>query len=288
MEQEPFLRGNALAPLADVISLDVRAAQARLHLDNCQLCPHRCGAARASGRGVCRVDTRTFIASEMLHLGEEEAIRPAHAVFFAGCTATCTFCTAARFAFRPQYGVEATPAQLAAVVRRRRAQGARTLEFVGGDPLPHLPFVLATLALLGDEAPPVVWNSNFYHTPEALSLLDGVVALYLPDLKFGNDRCGLELGGMPDYWAVVTGAIAWAAARSPLLVRHLLMPGHFDCCTKPVLSWLAGHLPDATVSLLTQYFPPAHARGPLGGFLSQAEIEQARSLAQTLKLKLAV
>jgi len=275
------------APSLGAWPLAARAEQARTHLDDCQLCPHRCGAARTTGRGVCRVDTRTFIASEMLHLGEEEAIRPAHAVFFSGCTATCTFCTAARFAFRPQYGVEATPGQLAAAVRRRKAQGARTLEFVGGDPLPHLPFVLETLALLGDEAPPVVWNSNFYHTPEALALLDGVIALYLPDLKFGNDRCGVELGGMPDYWAVVTGAIAWAAARSRVMVRHLLMPGHFDCCTEPALRWLADAVPQTTVSLLTQYFPPAHARGPLAAQLSNAEIEQAQALAQRLNLTLA-
>lgn len=275
------------APSLGAWPLAARAEQARTHLDDCQLCPHRCGAARTTGRGVCRVDTRTFIASEMLHLGEEEAIRPAHAVFFSGCTATCTFCTAARFAFRPQYGVEATPGQLAAAVRRRKAQGARTLEFVGGDPLPHLPFVLETLALLGDEAPPVVWNSNFYHTPEALALLDGVIALYLPDLKFGNDRCGVELGGMPDYWAVVTGAIAWAAARSRVMVRHLLMPGHFDCCTEPALRWLADAVPQATVSLLTQYFPPAHVRGSLAAQLSNAEIKQARDLAQRLNLTLA-
>ncbi len=278
-------------PNLDTQELMARAAQARRHLENCQLCPHRCGQVRSAGRGVCRVDARTFIASEMLHMGEEEAIRPAHAVFFSGCTATCTFCTAARFAFRPQYGVEATPEQLAAAVRRRRAQGARTLEFVGGEPLPHLPFVLATLALLNQEAdqtPPVVWNSNFYQTPEALALLDGVVALYLPDLKFGNDRCGLEVGGMPDYWAVVTGAIAWVAARSPVMVRHLLMPGHFDCCTEPVLRWLAAAVPQVTVSLLTQYFPPAHGRGGPGTFLSTAEIEKGRNLAQALQLELVV
>lgn len=274
----------------DPQELMARAAQARTHLENCQLCPHRCGHVRSAGRGVCRVDARTFIASEMLHMGEEEAIRPAHAVFFSGCTATCTFCTAARFAFRPQYGVEATPEQLAAAVRRRRTQGARTLEFVGGEPLPHLPFVLETLALLNqeaDQAPPVVWNSNFYQTPEALALLDGVVALYLPDLKFGNDRCGLEVGGMPNYWAVVTGAIAWAAARSPVMVRHLLMPGHFDCCTEPVLRWLAAAVPQVKVSLLTQYFPPAHGQGGPEMFLSTAEIEKGRSLAQALQLELA-
>ena len=272
----------------DTLTLDlaVRAADARRHLTDCQLCPHRCGSARVQGHGVCRVDQRTFIASEMLHHGEEESLRPAHAIFFAGCTATCTFCTAARFAFRPTYGVEATPEQLVAVIRRRRAEGARTLEFVGGDPLPHLPFVLAAIALLGTETPPVVWNSNFYHTPEALALLDGVVSIYLPDLKFGNDACARELGGMPGYWATVTGAIEWAVRRGRVIVRHLLMPGHFDCCTRPVLHWLARAGPAIEVSLLTQYFAPAHLRGSLAGPLDAADIAGAAGLARQLGLHL--
>lgn len=268
------------------VDLPTRAGQAQGHLVDCQLCPHRCGAARATGQGVCRVDQRTFIASEMLHYGEEEMLRPAHAIFFAGCTATCTFCTAARFAFRPTYGTQATPAALAAAIRRRQAEGARTLEFVGGDPLPHLPFVLATLALLEDAMPPVVWNSNFYHTPEALALLDGVVSIYLPDLKFGNDRCAADLGGMPDYWATVTEAITWATGRGQVIVRHLLMPGHFACCTRPVLHWLAQAGPGILVSLLTQYVSPAHLRGDLARPLDSAEVTQAATLARQLGLQL--
>lgn len=273
------------APLT-VADLAARASQAQQHLVDCQLCPHRCGTARTGGHGVCRVDERTFIASEMLHYGEEEVLRPAHAIFFAGCTATCTFCTAARFAFRPTYGTQATPAQLATAIRRRRAEGARTLEFVGGDPLPHLPFVLATLALLGDETPPVVWNSNFYHTPEALALLDGVVSIYLPDLKFGNDHCAVALGGMPGYWATVTGAITWSVKRGQVIVRHLLMPGHFDCCTRPVLHWLAQVDADIRVSLLTQYIAPPHLRGDLARPLAPAEVSAAAALARQLGLQL--
>ena len=269
-----------------IIDLPARASSAQQHLVDCQLCPHRCGVARVGGHGVCRVDQRTFIASEMLHYGEEEMLRPAHAVFFAGCTATCTFCTAARFAFRPTYGTEATPAALAAVIRRRQVEGARTLEFVGGDPLPHLPFVLATLALLGDTAPPVVWNSNFYHTPEALALLAGVVQIYLPDLKFGNDQCAVQLAGMPNYWATVTGAITWALSRGQVIVRHLLMPGHFDCCTRPVLQWLAQAGPGVLVSLLTQYTAPPHLRGALARPLTAAEVDEAATLAHALRLQL--
>ncbi len=85
--------------------MELNLAQAQRHLTDCHLCPFECGSARATGTGVCRVDQTSFIASEMLHMGEEEMLRPAHAIFFSGCTARCSFCTAARFAFRPTYGV---------------------------------------------------------------------------------------------------------------------------------------------------------------------------------------
>ena len=70
-----------------------------------------------------------------------------------------------------------------------------------------------------------------------------------------------------------------------MLVRHLLMPGHFDCCTVPVLHWLADH-PDIRVSLLTQYLAPAHAQGELAETLKQSDIDRAMVLAQGLKLDL--
>jgi putative pyruvate formate lyase activating enzyme len=241
--------------------------------------------------GVCRVGKQAYIASEMLHLGEEGLLRPAHAIFFSGCTATCTFCTAARFAFRPTYGIAITAQQLAARIRQRQGEGARSLCFIGGDPVPHIPFILETLDLLGEDLRiPAVFNSNFYLTDIALDLLAGAIDIYLPDLKFGpatgTNSCGERIGGMPDYWQVVTGAIerVWQAGES-LIVRHLLMPGHFACCTSPVLYWLSAY-PGIVVSLLTQYLAPAHARGQLAGSLQHEEIEQAYALAHQLRLQL--
>ena len=78
---------------------------AAAHLADCDLCPHRCGSERVEAAGLCRVGKRSFIASEMLHMGEESMLRPAHAIFLSGCTARCTFCAAAKFAFLPTYGV---------------------------------------------------------------------------------------------------------------------------------------------------------------------------------------
>jgi putative pyruvate formate lyase activating enzyme len=120
--------------------------------------------------------------------------------------------------------------------------------------------------------------------------MEGVVDLYLPDLKFGppgaHGNCGAELGGMPGYWDVVTGAIdVLHRSGKTLIVRHLLMPGHFDCCTRPVLGWLSQR-PGITVSLLTQYVAPAHARGALAAPLDPTDIHQAHALASALNIKL--
>ncbi len=227
----------------------------------------------------------------MLHLGEEEALRPAHAIFFSGCTATCSFCTAAKFAFRPTYGVTVTADQLAARMVQRQAEGARSICFIGGDPSPHIPFILATLAALGErKRVPTVFNSNFYLTDVALALLEPAIDIYLPDLKFGpasgTDSCGERIGGMPNYWAVVTRAMQQGHGQGKrMIVRHLLMPGHFACCTEPVLRWLAKQ-PGIEVSLLTQYIAPAHARGELTLPLAAADVAQAMHLARQLRLRL--
>lgn len=272
-------------------TLEQAAVIAQSQLADCTLCPHRCGEVRATAKGRCRVGPTSYIASEMLHMGEEELLRPAHAIFFSGCTATCHFCTAARFAFHPTYGVAVTPAQLAARILQRQAAGARSLCFIGGDPAPHIPFILATLAEVGNRRTiPAVFNSNFYLTDSALDLLAGAIDIYLPDLKFGPASgaasCGERIGGMPDYWNVVTHCIrhVWAEGQR-IIVRHLLMPGHFDCCTVPVLHWLS-ELEDIEVSLLTQYLAPANARGELAAELAPADVEAAHALAHQLGLRL--
>ena len=277
------------------VSAHPLAATAHSHLHDCHLCPFHCGAARASGQGVCRVGQESYLASEMLHLGEEEILRPAHALFFSGCTAGCSFCTAARFAFRPSYGVVAEPGVLAERVLQRQAQGARSLAFIGGDPIPHLLFIVRLLETLGDRLRvPTVLNSNFYLSAEGLALVDGLFDIYLPDLKFGPAQpsadgvrdCGRDLGAMPDYWPVVTAALErLQRGGRRLIVRHLLMPGHFACCTRPVLEWLAAH-PGLEVSLLTQYLAPAHARGELAAPLAAADVAAAFALARDLRLAL--
>ena len=265
----------------------IRTADAATHLVDCHLCPHHCGPARDTAAGVCRVGRTSHIASEMLHLGEEAALRPAHAIFLSGCTATCTFCVAARFAFRPTYGVAVSPHALAQRMILRQRQGARSICFIGGDPAPHIPYILAALAALGEaKRVPAVLNSNFFLTEEALNLLEPAIDVYLPDLKFGPGGCGRHIGGMPNYWDVVTTCIDRVLDRGArVIVRHLLIPGHLSCCTAPVLDWLAKR-PAVETSLLTQYLAPAHARGPLARRLDENEVGTARQMAKRLGIRL--
>jgi len=227
----------------------------------------------------------------MMHMGEEEILRPTHAIFFSGCTATCSFCTAARFAFRPTYGARIPATALARRILQRQDEGARTVAFIGGDPVPHLPYIHRVHeALEGALHIPLVFNSNYYVTGEALAIIDDLADIHLPDLKFGpataERDCGAEIGGMPGYWETVTDAIAHLLARKrQVIVRHLLMPGHIDCCTVPALAWLAGQQ-GVQVSLLTQYLAPAHARGALAQTLAREDVERAMALAHELGLNL--
>jgi putative pyruvate formate lyase activating enzyme len=270
-----------------MIGDEQRLSAARVHFTDCHLCPHHCGSARLSGHGVCRVGDVSYVASEMLHMGEEKLLRPAHAIFLSGCTARCRFCIASRYAFHANYGVPVTASELAHRIVLRQDEGARSICFIGGDPVPHIPLILETLDYLGEhKRVPAVFNSNFFVTSTAIDLLDGVIDIYLPDLKFGPGACGDTIGTMPNYWQVVTGAIERLVTEGKrVIVRHLLMPGHLHCCTEPVLAWLAER-PRVEVSLLNQYQPPARSSGEWAKTVPARESAAAHELAHRLRLHL--
>ncbi|KQM10859.1 hypothetical protein AOA80_11050 [Methanomassiliicoccales archaeon RumEn M1] len=247
-------------PLASPSLMDLKAALARPHMSSCSLCPWRCGAVRRSGRGRCGV-SRPRVASAFTHLGEEAPLVPSYTVFFAGCNLDCAFCQNYDLSTMPDRGAELSAEELArsldAIVRSGR--GIRNINWVGGDPVPALPYVLDVLRLM-EEGVAQVWNSNMYLEEDSMRLLDGVIDLYLTDLKFGNDECARRLCGAPDYSSVVRRNHLLAADQGELLVRHLQLPGHLECCTLPIIDWLADNLPQAAVNLMDQYRPEHRAR----------------------------
>lgn len=211
---------------------------------------------------------------------------PSHLFYLSGCDLRCAFCIAEEKAFNPRLGTPLTSEFLARAVAWGRVRGARNLQWVGGEPTIHLPAILRAMQGCAD-LPSIVWKSDFYGTPEVFALLEEFVDIAVADFKFGNDRCAERIAGVPRYVEVVTRNLR-AVARSELIVRHLLLPGHFDCCFRPVARWMADHLPDAAFSIRDGYQPhwQANRHADLATAIGAEEGRVARDFAAMLRLRI--
>jgi putative pyruvate formate lyase activating enzyme len=158
---------------------------------------------------------------------------------------------------------------------------------LGGEPTIHLPAALEFVSLLPETAK-LIWKTNAHGSAPARELLDGMFDVWLVDFKFGNDACAQRLAKTPDYVRVVEENLLWADDHSELIVRHLLMPGHVECCWKPVAEWLAENLPGVKVNLRSGFWPAWQAarHTELRRTVSRPESAQAVDLAQCLGLNL--
>lgn len=279
--------------------LDIKTELADRMLRNCNLCERRCGANRRDGeRGHCGVlDSR--ISSEFLHMGEEPDLVPSYTIFFSGCTFNCVYCQNWDISTRPESGSRMDPAALARMIERRHPQqgrqsamsapegGVRNVNWVGGDPTSNLPFILKVLRECNANLPQV-WNSNMYLTEEAMRLLEGVIDVYLTDFKYGNDACALRLSGVENYMKVVERNHIVARGQCEMIIRHLVLPGHFECCTRPILRWISEHLSLVKVNVMSQYRPEYKAAmySELKRPIRMSEYRAAIELAEDLGLDL--
>jgi putative pyruvate formate lyase activating enzyme len=232
-------------------------------LANCHLCAHHCGVNRLAGeRGLCHAGVETRFFSAQSEVGDELELIPTFAVAFSGCDLRCDFCITGRESWNPLAGVALDTGALAARAVRALAEGARTVMLLGGEPTIHLPAALDFVAALPASAR-LVWKTNAHGSTEVRELLDGMFDVWMADFKFGNDDCARRLAKVPDYVRVVRDNLLWAYPRSDLIVRHLLMPGHIECCWRPVAEWLSSDLPTVKVSLRSGFWPGWHsARHP--------------------------
>ncbi|MCC6493426.1 MAG: radical SAM protein [Pirellulales bacterium] len=263
------------------------AARAAAHYRECLLCEHRCGVNRIEGElGRCKAGAVARVFRHRIEYGEEEELVPSHLFYLSGCDLRCKFCIAEEKAFDPRIGDELTAESFAELAAWGASQGAINVQWVGGEPTIHLPAILQAMRGCAN-LPPVVWKSDFYGTAEALALLDGVVDVYVADFKFGNEACARRIAGVDRYVETVTRNLALAWQNGDLIVRHLLLPGHFDCCYRAVVQWLSTCLPRAKFSLRDGYRPRWVARsdGQLNRRLSVGEIQQAEALARAAGLR---
>lgn len=233
----------------------------------CNLCPRNCNVVRSERRGVCR--TNDIIVSRVArHDWEEPCIsgdKGSGTVFFAGCNLHCRFCQNYDVSVIP-HGVAVSPRQLADVFLYVQDLGVANVNLV--TPTHFSDRIAEALTLVKPRLTvPVVYNTGSYEKVEALKRLDGLVDVYMPDLKFCSSEISQQLAGAPDYFEIATRAIAEMRRQQGkdvfdeqgymlkgVLIRHLVLPSYHED-SKRILDWIASFDKNAFVSLMSQYFP---------------------------------
>ena len=256
---------------------------------NCDLCPRQCGADRTAGQlGFCRCGDTALVAKTMLHKWEEPALAGnggSGAIFFGGCTLGCKYCQNRDISGGPA-GKAVDSSGLRKMMEALIAQGAENIDLV--TPTHYLPTILPALE---EKLPvPVVYNCGGYERVETLQALEGKVDIYLPDLKYADNRLALALSGAKDYFRVATSAIKemvrqtgpvrWEGDKvvKGVIVRHLILPGFVDNSLK-VLDWLGENFApgEILVSLMRQYTPMPGLPAPLNRKITDDEYDAVLS-----------
>lgn len=263
-------------------------------LAHCRCCPRQCGANRLAGElGYCRLDAGWNVSSVCLHRGEEPAVSGPTGIcnlFFAHCNLQCRFCQNHQISRNQGLAPDCQrPERIISQTEALLDQGSHAVGFVSpSQVLPQMEAIILTLRLRGRN-PVFVFNTNAYDRAENLARLEGLVDVYLPDLKYADARLAAEWSDAPDYPETARRALremfrqkgadlvvdGQGRVRSGLIIRHLVLPGQLEN-TRQCLRFLARELsPAVHVSLMSQYTPtPAVSGHPdLGRTLRPEEYE---------------
>ena len=242
----------------------------------------------AGAQGFCRCPDTALVAKTMLHRWEEPALAGSGgsgAIFFGGCTLGCAFCQNAAISQGPA-GKAMDSLQLRSAMESLIAQGAENIDLV--TPTHFLPTVIP--ALSPKLSVPVIYNCGGYERVETLKALEGLVDVYLPDLKYASNALAAQLSGAKDYFEVATaaleemvrqtGPVKWQGDRvvRGVVVRHLILPGQVENSLK-VLDWLGDHFApgEILVSLMRQYTPLGGLPAPFDRQITEEEYQAVLS-----------
>jgi len=238
----------------------------------CDLCPRRCGAHRLSGNtGYCGAALKPNVFVWNLHRGEEPPVsgtRGSGTVFFSGCNLNCCYCQNYPLS-QLHHGTQMSVGQLAGALVELQAKGAHNINFV--TPSHQVPQLLAAVFAARQQGLhiPIVYNTSSYDEPSTLALLDGIVDIYLGDLRYTDEAVAMQLSGIPDYVQVAERALIEMHRQvgdisvddqgryvpRGLIVRYLILPHHTGMA-REVFGFVSHRLSLQTyVSVMTQYFP---------------------------------
>lgn len=245
--------------------------QGREILRECRLCPRECRVDRLAGqKGKCQVTREVVVSSYGPHFGEEAPLVGGHGsgtIFFAYCNLKCVFCQNHTISQLGE-GTEVTSDELAGMMLSLQTQGCHNINLVS--PTHVVPHILAALeiAVRKGLSVPLVYNTGGYDSPETLRLLDGIVDIYMPDMKYADARIAEQLSGIKDYPGANQAAVKEmhrqvgdfqmderGVAQRGLLVRHLVLPNRL-AGTEEVVRFLAQEVSrDTYLNIMAQYHP---------------------------------
>lgn len=272
-------------------------------MEECVVCAQQCRVNRLEGElGVCRGGRLAAVSSYGPHFGEEAPLvgaRGSGTIFFTYCNLSCEFCQNCDISQEGQ-GEELSPEELADIMLAMQNRGCHNVNLV--TPSHFVPQILEAIKIAIEKGLniPLVYNTGGYDSLDTLDLLDGVIDIYMPDMKFGDDDNGRKYSGAAGYFTVARQALKKmhqqvgdlelddrGVATRGLLVRHLVLPGELAGTTE-VMEFLASEISENTfVNIMDQYYPAfkAFEYPELSRRISREEYRKALKIASMVGLK---
>ena len=278
--------------------LKKRAEKAWRLLNPCRVCPRQCGANRVRDErtGFCQMGIKPRISSFQAHFGEEACLvgtGGSGTIFFSSCNLACVYCQ--NFEISQLYfGKEVEIENLAKMMTSLQKGGCHNINLVS--PTIWVPQILKALVIAAEKGLklPLVYNTGGYDSVETLRLLDGVVDIYMPDIKYSNNKIGLKYSLASDYWEMVQQAVREmhrqvgdlminknGIAQGGLLIRHLVLPNGL-AGTKEVMKFVASLSKNSYVNIMDQYHPAnkAHQYAEINRRITFKEFQEAIEIAK--------
>lgn len=270
-------------------------------LNSCRLCPRKCGVNRLADQktGFCQMGNSPVVSSFNAHFGEERCLvgfGGSGTIFFTSCNLACVYCQNFEIS-QLRLGEEVTIKHLAEMMIILQQKGCHNINFVS--PTIWVPQIIKALAKATDGGLniPLVYNTGGYDSVETLKLLDGIFDIYMPDIKYSDDKIGVKYSLVPDYWTQAQKVVKEmyhqvgdliinknGLAKKGLLIRHLVLPNNL-AGTEKVMRFLAQQISKATyVNIMAQYYPTnkAYQYPEISRRITNEELNQALKIAKNL------
>lgn len=282
--------------------LKMRVKETYRILKDCTLCPHHCHVDRSKdGTGYCETGREIVVASYGPHYGEEPPLigtRGSGTIFFSSCNLKCIYCQNYDISHLNR-GHKVTTRELAEIMIDLQEQGCHNINFVTPSHMIHALLSSIFLACELGLKIPIIYNSGGYDDYNSLKLLDGIIDIYMPDIKYADDEIALKYSKIPDYFSIVKKAvkemhrqvgdliIEKGIAKKGLIIRHLVLPGEL-AGTKEIMEFISKNIStDTYLNIMDQYYPAYKAReyDLLNKRITSKEYEQALEIAQKANLR---